>query len=234
MGWKEDIDGWVNDILSTSFDERDGRVVPDSADVSNTEAVKLEAVFLYADLAQSSQLAQSCPWDTTAKIIRSYLYCATRLIRAYGGEVRSFDGDRVMGVFIGDQKNTHAARCGREIFYCTDQVIAPKASKKFKSVSDADIKVKCCVWIDRSVSRAVRAGIRDNNDLIWIGRAPSLAAKLSDVREYPFCVYIHKDVFNALPEGDQKSGEDSIWEKRSLKVAGADHDVYRTKYYRLP
>jgi class 3 adenylate cyclase len=43
--------------------------------------VKLDAVFLYADLAGSSRLARVCQWQTTAKIIRAYLDVATRLIR---------------------------------------------------------------------------------------------------------------------------------------------------------
>ena len=29
----------------------------------------------------------------------------TQLVKSNGGEVRSFDGDRVMGIFIGDGKN---------------------------------------------------------------------------------------------------------------------------------
>lgn len=133
MGWVEDLEGSVDGILSTSFDERDGRVVPSTGDVTNSQAVKLDAVFLYADLAGSSALARHCPWDTTAKIIRSFLYCAARLIRAYNGQIRSFDGDRVMGVFIGDMKNTWATYCAREIFFCTEEILEPMATKKFSS-----------------------------------------------------------------------------------------------------
>ena len=234
MSWKEDLEGWVDDILATSFDERDGRVVPTTDDLTNGQAVKLEAVFLYADMVGSSKLAQDCPWDTTAKIIRAFLYCATRLIRAYGGEVRSFDGDRVMGIFIGDMKNTHASKCAREIFYCTDRIIAPKATEKFQSVRNAAIKVKCCVGIDRSVSRAVRAGIRDNNDLIWIGRAPGLAAKLSDVRAYPYCVYVHKDVYKQLADDEKTPNGVVIWEPRTYTLGKVVHSVYRTNYVRTP
>jgi adenylate cyclase len=120
----------VDDIFSVAWDEREGRTVPDSDSVTlRNGAVKLDAVFLYADLAGSSRLARVCQWQTTAKIIRAYLDVATRLIRAWGGEIRSFDGDRVMGVFIGDTPNSNAANCAREIDYVVEKIIAPKHGK---------------------------------------------------------------------------------------------------------
>jgi class 3 adenylate cyclase len=234
MSWTETLQNEVDDIFGTNFDERDGRVVPTSQDVGNSQAVKLDATFLYADLAASAKLAKTCPWSTTAKVIRAYLSCSTRLIRAWGGEIRSFDGDRVMGVFVGDTKNTYAVRCAREIFYTTDQILAPKATKNFKSIRDADIKIRCCVGVDTGDSRAVRAGIRSSNDLIWIGRPPSMAAKLSDIREYPYCVYIHKDAYNKLPESDKIFNGANIWEKRNFVFAGETHSAYRTKFYKTP
>ena len=40
---------------------------------------------------------------------RHFLYCAARIIRDNGGEVVAYDGDRVMGVFLGDQQAQNAA-----------------------------------------------------------------------------------------------------------------------------
>jgi len=50
-----------------------------------------------------------------AKVIRAYLDATCRVIRAEGGEIRSFDGDRVMTVFIGPPENTTAAGTGLKI-----------------------------------------------------------------------------------------------------------------------
>jgi class 3 adenylate cyclase len=86
-----------------------------------------DAAFLYADLAGSSNIAKHCAWSTAAKIIRAYLECATRLMRAYGGHVRSFDGDRVMAVFIGDTKCSDATNCAREIHWVTSKIVQRKA-----------------------------------------------------------------------------------------------------------
>jgi adenylate cyclase len=122
MSWIDDLSENVDEIFDTSWDERSGTVVPEAEDVALKDgAVKLAATFLYADLAGSSRIASVCPWGTTAKIIRAYLDCATRLIRDHDGHIRSFDGDRVMGVFIGDYKNTRATRCARKIFWATEK-----------------------------------------------------------------------------------------------------------------
>lgn len=219
----------VNNVLNIAWDERTGNVIPETTDVAlKNGAVKIEATFLYADLAGSSILAKKCPWQTTAKIIRSYLDTAVRLIRYHGGEVRSFDGDRVMGIFKGTTPNTSAANCARNIDWVVTNLINPKAKEKFKSIRDNDIKIKHCVGIDTSEARAVRSGIRNNNDLIWIGKAPSFAAKLSDIRDYPYEVYISNESFNKLASNAKKDGIKDVWTSKMVTIAGENYTVYRT------
>lgn len=220
----------IDDILDITWDERSGNVIPDTTDVAlKNGAVKIEATFLYADLAGSSVLANKCPWETTAKIIRTYLDSAVRIIRNHGGEIRSFDGDRVMGIFIGDSPNTSAANCARKIDWVVTNLINPKAHEKYKSIRDNNIKIKHCVGIDTSEVRAVRSGIRNNNDLIWIGKAAGFAAKLSDIREYPYEVYISERSFNRLAESTKKDGQDDVWFSTTVEISGEICNVYRTQ-----
>lgn len=230
MAFSDTITEEVEKILSISWEERSGNVVPETADIAlKNGAVKIQATFLYADLAGSSILAKICPWQTTAKIIRTYLDSAVRIIRYHGGEVRSFDGDRVMGIFKGDAPNTSAASCARKIDWVVHNLINPKAKLKFKSIKDNDIRIKHCVGIDTSEARAVRSGIRNNNDLIWIGTAPAFAAKLSDVRDYPFEVYISKNSFNRLADSAKKNGSEDVWVQTTVKIGGENHIVYKSK-----
>jgi class 3 adenylate cyclase len=225
----------VDDIFGTAFSERDGQKIPESSDVALANgAVKLDAAFLYADLAGSGAIAKACPWETTAKIIRAYLDCAVRIIRSYDGEIRSFDGDRVMGVFIGDRKCGNAVKAAREIYWTTENIIQKKASERFKSVQTNDVKIRQACGIDKGVSRAVRAGIRNNNDLIWIGRPPSFAAKLSDVREYPYCTFISKAVYDVLPDDQKRKDGREQWESRLVGFAGEQETCYRSNWYRKP
>lgn len=232
-----DLESSVENLFSTTFQERNGLVVPTSTDVALKDgAVKIDATFLYADLAGSAKLSKTCPWSTTAKIIRSFLDCSTRLIRARGGEIRSFDGDRVMGVFIGDNKNTSAAQCGREINYAVSQVIAPKAKTHFQSIRNNNITIHHAVGIDTGDVRAVRAGIRANNDLIWIGKPASFAAKLSDLRETPHHTFISKRVHDVLHK-EAKYAKDTgayVWEERTWEFAGVKETIYRSSWWKRP
>jgi adenylate cyclase len=79
--------------------------------------VKIAATMLYADLADSTTLAM---WDrrVAAGVCKAFLAFASRLIRVSDGDVRSFDGDRVMGVFIGKTKNRSAVKCALGVEAC--------------------------------------------------------------------------------------------------------------------
>lgn len=235
MALVDDLTNAVDGILQKAFNERDGQKIPTTEDVAlSNGAVKLDAVFLYADLAGSGLIAKACPWDTTAKIIRAYLDCAVRIIRFHGGEIRSFDGDRVMGVFVGDLKRTNAVKSALKIHWATENLIQREALKRFDSVKNNDVKIRQACGIDVGVSRAVRAGIRNNNDLIWIGRAPSFAAKLSDVREYPHCTFISKAVYQKLPDEAKFSNGTDMWEARNMTFAGANERIYRSSFWWVP
>jgi class 3 adenylate cyclase len=234
MTWIDDLNSWISQEFNRSLVERDGRIIPTTADIAVTQTVKLDASFLYADLAGSSEIAQKCPWETTTKLIRAFLECSTRLMRAYGGEIRSFDGDRVMAVFTGDRKNTNAVKCAREIFYTVEYLLGPAATRKYKSVRENGIKLKCGIGVDSGVARAARAGIRDSNDLIWVGRAPSFAAKLSDVRDYPYSVYITESVYKLMMDDVKLSNGKNVWEPRDILFGGSKERVYRTSTTRAP
>ncbi|MEP9398235.1 adenylate/guanylate cyclase domain-containing protein [Mesorhizobium sp. KR2-14] len=226
----------VETLFRTDFDQRDGRVVPATDDVAlKNGAVKIEAAFLYADLAGSAKLSKTCPWSTTAKIIRAFLDCSTRLIIKHGGHVRSFDGDRVMGIFIGDSKNSNASICGREIHWSVRKIIQPAAAKQFKSISDNGIEIRNCSGIDVGEIRAVRSGIRNSNDLIWIGKAASFSAKLSDVRDGGYCTYISSRTYNKLSK-EAKFDEQgkNMWEARPFNFSDDTETVYRSSQWKKP
>lgn len=230
------LKGRVDSLFDTTFNVRDGRAVPSTSDVVLKDgAVKIDAAFLYADLAGSALLSKACPWSTTAKIIRAFLDCSTRLIIKHGGVVRSFDGDRVMGIFMGGSKNSNASICGREIHWAVRKIIHPAAHKQFASIRNNDIEVRHCVGIDVGEVRAVRSGIRDNNDLIWIGKAASFSAKLSDVRDTGYHTYISSRTFNQLSDiAKLDSDGANLWTKSTFSFADEDETVYKSNHWKKP
>lgn len=230
------LKGHVDTLFGTNFNQREGRIVPNTSDVALRDgAVKIEAAFLYADLAGSAKLSKTCQWTTTAKIIRAYLDCATRLIIKHGGQVRSFDGDRVMGVFMDGAKNSSASICGREIHWAVRKIIQPAAARQFKSIRDNGIEIRNCSGIDVGEVRAVRSGIRNNNDLIWIGKAASFSAKLSDVRATGFNTYISSRTHNSLLDyAKYDSDGKSLWQSCDFAFAGDRETVYRSNHWKRP
>jgi adenylate cyclase len=196
MSLEDELSKSVSRIIQQSWDVRDGRTVPDTDVALEGGAVRLDATVLYADLAQSSRLATDFQQRTAAKVIRIFLYCMCRLIATHDGTITSFDGDRVMGIFLGELKNTNAATCALKMNYVVSHIIQPKVKDYFTSLREAGFNISHCVGIDTSVTMAVRAGQRGSNDLVWVGRAPNLAAKLSEIRESPYNSYISEDVFS--------------------------------------
>lgn len=222
MGLKGIISNTTSTLLTTQFDIRIGTVVPTTDTVKLVDgAVQVKAVFLYADLADSTGLAENHPRETTAKVIRSYLNAATRVIRNRSGEIRSFDGDRVMGIFIGDDAPNRAARAALELKWVVDNIVQRKIASQFKSIQNSGWVMKSGSGLDIGESMLVRGGVRNNNDLISIGDAPNIAAKLSELRKYR--TYITDQLWDAMSYSTCYSEKDgnaqSMWsEPRDVKL----------------
>jgi adenylate cyclase len=71
------------------------------------------------------------------------------------------------------------------------------------------------VGIDTGEIRVARAGVRNDNDLIWVGSAPNIAAKLSSIREPGYSTYITEAVFKKLHDSAKLYDGQSMWERRS-------------------
>ena len=220
----------VSNAISLSWETRDGRVVPATEEVQFAAGVRLNATVLYADLSQSSRLATEIHQKTAARVIRGFLRCMSRLITEHQGTVTAFDGDRVMGVFVGDQKNTYATVCALKMNYAVTNIIGPRVSNHFASLRDAGFKISHAVGIDTSPVLAIRAGQRGSDDLVWVGRAPNLAARLSELREENYRSFISEDVFSVMLEPAKTHGGQLMWEKRGLSYLGEETSIYRSNW----
>lgn len=232
----ENLESDVDNILRQEWNVRDGQLVPTTDTVALAGgAVKLNATMLYADLADSTDLAMNYDKRVASKVFKCFLTCCSKLIRARGGDIRSFDGDRVMGVFVGDTKNSNAAKCALNINYVFLKIVKPKLEAKYESLKSGPYKLGHCVGIDTSEMLIVRSGLRNSNDLVWVGRAPNVAAKLSGIRNSPYHSYITDTVYNALnPDSKSYEGKD-MWEKRanSTEVKGVS-TIFRSSWTYRP
>lgn len=222
----------VQGIITAKWDTRKGVKVPTTASVKLAGgAVELDATFLYADLASSSKMAKELDRRVAAKILKAFLATTARLVKQHGGTIVSFDGDRVLGVFVGDYKNSSAAKCALKIAHVVAKVIRTKFSANYVPVKNASFTITHGVGIDTGTVLAVNGGARGDNDLIWIGRAPNLAAKLSDLRVSPKCSFITAAVYNKLSDEAKLSDKGvNMWEKCTWTFLGDSMTVYRSAW----
>ena len=136
-----------------------------------------------------------------------------------------------MAVFIGQTKNSDAARCALQINYAVQKVINVKIAEHYK---DTSYKLSQAVGIDTSNLFIARTGIKGFNDLVWVGRAANYAAKLCSLREGDYNTYITEEVFDRLTDKSKDGGNPTrlMWEKMMWQERGIT--VYRSSWWWNP
>ncbi|HEX8513670.1 MAG TPA: adenylate/guanylate cyclase domain-containing protein [Allosphingosinicella sp.] len=229
MGVADDIKKNSKDAFGSQWATRDGLVVPDASDLKlSNDAVRFEtATVLYADLDGSTGLVEDHRWDFAGEVYKAFLYAASRLIRYHGGSIVSYDGDRVMGIFISDSQRNSAVACALEINYAVRNIV----QAELKQIWKTDFEIRHVVGIDTSEIRAARTGVRGDNDLVWIGNAANLAAKLTALSsDNP--TWITKRIYDYL-QNDQKLGSagENIW-REWLWNEHDNQTIYSSSYWR--
>ncbi|MFS8047022.1 adenylate/guanylate cyclase domain-containing protein [Rhizobium sp. BR 314] len=213
MGLLKDLQDHSAQTFREVWDTRDGRVVPAPTDLKlSNDAVEFErATVLYADLTASTNMVDTLGWEKAAEIYKSFLFCSGKIIRNKGGTITSYDGDRVMGVFVGDHQSTSAAKCGLMINWAVQEIINPALNKQYTGNT---FTVSQVVGIDTSEVRAARTGVRGDNDIVWVGRAANYAAKLTEIKQAER-TWITKDVYDRMAEEAKIGGnpKQDMWKR---------------------
>jgi class 3 adenylate cyclase len=218
VGIVNDLTTDVTKILATQWKTRDGRVVPEADDVTlGNDAVKLDGTVLYADLADSTGLVEGKSAAYAAEVYKCYLHCAAKIIEHYNGVITAFDGDRVMAVYIGDSKNTNAARSALAINHAVLKIINPMIEAQYPGKG---YTVRQSVGIDTGALFVTRTGVRGSNDLVWVGAAANIAAKLCALRVDNYASWITKAGYDRLDQDVKMSGATNMWEQRSWTAQG--------------
>lgn len=215
MALKEDLESTVKKIFhDDNWTARDGEVVPEPKDLGlGNDAVNLNGTVLYADMSDSTKLVDRSKPYFAAEIYKTYLACAARIIKDQGGVITAYDGDRVMGVFIGNKPNTNAVRAAFRINGAVWDIINPALKKQYP---DTDYNLKHVIGVDASKLLVSRIGVRNDNDLVWIGRAANYAAKLSSLCD-EVAIRITHSIYDNMDDSVKFTGASrtNMWEERS-------------------
>lgn len=208
MALADDLKKWVGDTFTSEWEVQETTGVPNPEDLrlnSNHAKDLNAATVLYADLDGSTDMVNTMKWEFSAQIYKTFLKCASDIIKNEGGVITAYDGDRVMAIFTGNLKNSSAARCALKINSAVKDVIQPAIAKKWLT----DFVLMHVVGIDTSRLRTARIGVRGDNDLVWIGRAANYAAKLTSLAGKP--TRITEDVYKKLVDGSKYSNGKDMW-----------------------
>lgn len=206
--FKEELTSAVTTIFSNAWTTREGRKIPELSELGlGNDGVKLDATVLYADLADSTQLVADMSAEFAAEIYKAYLYCAARVITERGGTITAYDGDRIMGVYIGDSKNSQAVRTGLKIKWCVDNIINPALKQQYPG---RNYSVSQKVGIDKSNLMVARTGMRGRNDLVWVGTAANNAAKMAAL-DLGYGTYISAGIYGQIADDAKYTNGVDMW-----------------------
>ncbi len=217
----------VKEILATRWKTRDGIKVPEAENVQlGNDAVKLEGTVLYADMADSTGLVIGFKDWFAAEIYKSYLVAACHIIRNNSGVITAFDGDRVMAVFHGDSKNSSAGKSALQINWAVQEINTAVRN----AYPNTSFQLRHSVGVDSSDLFVAKTGIRDYNDLVWVGPSANYAAKLAGGAEFSNGAFITEAVFGRLRDDVKNGGNPkrSMWEKLLWKATAKT--VYRSTW----
>jgi class 3 adenylate cyclase len=211
MALLDELTAQVKEIFVKGWETREGRQVPSPSDLKlGNDAIEFgRATVLYADLSGSTSMVNQQGWQFSAEVYKTFLICSARLIKAEGGQITSYDGDRVMGIFIGNAQSTNAVRCALKINFAVQKIINPTLESQY---STSSYTVRQVVGIDTSGIRAARTGVRGDNDIVWVGRAANFAAKLTELN-LEQRTWITEDVYNIMMDDTKLGGKENMWKK---------------------
>lgn len=222
------LDG-VQNILESAWNSRACNVVPDATTITlDNDAGEFEGAVLYADMARSSELVYQYNKLFAARIYKVFLFSICEVIRNNNGVITSFDGDRVMAVFIGDCKCSDAAKTALQI----RAIIAKVNEELYARQISNSFKIDYAVGVDVSNLFVIKTGIWGSNYLAWIGDAANVAAKMSEIRDRACHSFITERLYKRLNAnskyGDPVTKARCMWDSTNLKIQG--QQVYESNW----
>jgi class 3 adenylate cyclase len=208
-----DLDLTVKKFLREQWSSCEGRIVPEPSSLNlSNDCVNLDATVLYADIAGSTKLVDDYKPHFASEVYKCYLACAAKIVKDQGGVITAYDGDRIMAVYIGDTKNFNATKTAFRINGAVYDIINPAIKLQYPNTNFA---LRHVIGIDTSKLMVSRIGVRNDNDLVWVGRAANYAAKLSSIGSGN-TLWITEDVFNRLHDDVKFGGNPKqlMWERR--------------------
>jgi adenylate cyclase len=225
----------VEAFFDVKYVVTEGYAIPNVQDIplENNTGRELELAMLFIDIRESTQIVDNLRRETAAKMYKAFLWGVAKIARMNDGELRSFNGDGLLVAFVGDTKETNAAKAARQMAWFGQKVLKPRLDSVFQgnfSLRKKRINFDFGIGVDVGKVLVVRGGIRgdNNNDLVWVGNATNFAVHLSQKAGLPFNALITEGVYKGLSDKDKYESERFFKKKIWYPVSNDD----KIKYYK--
>lgn len=225
----------VSDYLKGNYSTYEPRAIPEPQDIPlGNRAAKLEATTLFIDMRQSSNIANAFRLQTAAKMVKGYFDGAVRIIGQNSGQVRSFNGDGMLALFLGDLRFHNAVKAAMQVEWFAGNILRPRIDRYFENNRAAmgqklGFEIGC--GLDDSSIFAVRVGIRGTNDVAWVGKGTNTAAKLASKVAQPQSIGITREVYSHLDRTYTYDSGVHMWSEESFEEIGGQVRAIRTTDY---
>jgi adenylate cyclase len=225
MALLEELNGKIDAYVKQPYEIEETTIIPDTDNSKLTfgnKGLTCEYAFLFMDIRKSSQFHETYGFPKAAKIYQSFHDINVRVIEENNGSVRAFDGDRVMGVFVGRSKNSNAVKAAMQIQWAIRNILNPKL----------ETKITCGGGIDYGkilVTKIGKGRNKNNNDLVWIGKADNYASHLAN--EAKNTIIISTNSYNVLVDDRKVSDGKNMWQSKILTLKnGTNVNCYESIY----
>jgi len=213
MALKEDIENKIDAYFDEPYDIAETTIVP-STDYSKltfgNKGLVAELCFLFVDIRKSSKLHDVYGLKNAARIYQSFHDINVRIINSLDGEVRAFDGDRIMAVFSGESKCSNSVQAGMKIIWSIRNILNKKINPK----------ISCGIGIDFGKTLITKVGKGrnvNNNDLVWVGQACNYASHYC--QEADNSVIISNNTFNRISKSCKFSSKnENMWSEVYIEL----------------
>jgi adenylate cyclase len=231
-----EIEAKVDGYLVGQYKKKTPQNVPLPEEVPlGNEASVFEASTLFIDVRQSTDLTDAFRRQTAAKMMKAYFDGCVRIVNANDGAVRSFNGDGLLALFIGDSRSSNATKAAMQVDWFVTEVLGEKFEKYFANNMTAlgktlSFEIGC--GLDDGWIYAVRVGIKGTNDVAWVGKPTNTAAKLSDVGSGAANIIVTRAVYNRLKRTRKYSNGTHMWSDETFVTVGGVRRAIRKTTWR--
>ena len=223
----DDLKTTTDKFFRENFEVNDTTIIPTTDYKKLTfgnKGVKCELTFLFIDIRKSSELHDNYGFVDAAKIYQSFHDINVRIINNRQGEVRAFDGDRIMGVFSGPRKNNNAVAAAMNIRYAITEVL----NKKLPINKPLNIGIGIETGLTL-ITKVGRGNDENNNDLVWIGKACNYASHMCN--ESTNKIYISPTVYSFLEGTNKTVNNVNIWSPINMVLKNGKKVLCHTTSY---